>query len=199
MRRWPILGVIPAALVWLALPSVPARGNGGAQDGQVVVRFGPGRPKRRPPEPAGVIIGGRVVRAGGQPARDAFVTVTPVGSDPRLPLALAPVNPDGTFQLKVLDDRLHTLVAASRTDGFAVRMEVAPGVRDLRVELEPGGKARVEVVDSDGAPVQGAGLILTGINGERVDDPLVPSAETDARGVVERGLPAGDLEVTAFH
>jgi hypothetical protein len=141
----------------------------------------------------GASIAGRVLDAQGRPAAGARVSVTEAGTGRWRPSQLVAVLSDGSFRIDGLERQPYTVLAGS-TQGFALRTDIEAGTKDLVLALQPGGKARVEVVGPDGAPVSGARVSLAQAGGVHVMSPIV-GASTDPQGVAVLDLPAGPVEV----
>jgi protocatechuate 3,4-dioxygenase beta subunit len=142
----------------------------------------------------GVAIVGRVLDGQGRPAAGARVSAVSLETQSRAP-EIASTLADGSFRLEGLERKPYTLLAGS-SQGFALRADVAAGVKDLVLTLQPGGKARVHVVEPGGEPASGAFVGLVEVGGTRVMNPLF-GERTDAQGVVVMDLPAGTVVLFA--
>jgi hypothetical protein len=139
----------------------------------------------------GVSIAGRVLDAQGRPAAGSRLSATPADPSGSRPPGSVAVLSDGSFRIDGLDRKPYTLLAGS-SSGFAVRPGVEAGAKGLVLTLQPGGKARVQVVAADGTPATGAFVGLLEAAGSRVMSP-VGGSDTDAQGVVVLDLPAGPV------
>jgi hypothetical protein len=139
----------------------------------------------------GASIEGRVLDAQGRPAVGSRLSATPVEArGSRLPGAVAVLG-DGSFRIDGLARQPYTLLAGS-SSGFALRPGVEAGAKDVVLTLQPGGKARIQVVAANGTPAAGAFVGLAEAAGSRVMNPIGGS-NTDAQGVAVLDLPAGPV------
>jgi Carboxypeptidase regulatory-like domain len=145
----------------------------------------------------GFEITGRVVNAAGQGL--AGVQVTGIGTRAKeRSRGGARTRGDGSFTLANLLDVPHSVAAGSDIAGFAVRSAVKPGAHDVTLTLQPGGRARLLVLDAQGAPVSGAYPMVSRLNGAEVAVPAGGGRSTDGSGRTEMLVPAGALELTAW-
>jgi protocatechuate 3,4-dioxygenase beta subunit len=141
----------------------------------------------------GLVLEGKVVDTTGRPVPGA--QVFPSTGDSKAWLGMAVSMEDGSFRLEHLLPRPYTLATGSPSTGFAIRSGVSPGDKDMLLTLNPGGRIRLTVVDSSGAPVSEAGGSLVSVDGSKVFL-LLTTGGTDARGVTEFGCPAGMVEIS---
>ncbi len=111
---------------------------------------------------------------------------------------------DGSFVFPHVPPGRHVVSAYPSDPELAAHIvgeiAVVPGVADepLAIALQPGGKIRVEVVDSTGAPVERALVELWDLRGQEYFVSWNP--RTDAEGLMlAPSLPAGDFEVRVAH
>ncbi len=125
------------------------------------------------------------------------------------PLALAPgtsSGPDGAFELGPVDGGTLTLTArcASGDQGQA-QVNVTPGMPETILHVAPGGSIAGRVVDGDGKPVVGVGVMAASVSdGERttIQNGRVTSGVqglTDATGAYQLvGLSAGSYRISVL-
>lgn len=101
--------------------------------------------------------------------------------------------PDGSFELSGVRTGRYALAAAAG-GSFAIVAGVTPGGRPTTLALSPGGRVRVKVMRTDGAPAMGSYARPSGPAGIRV---FLPGGEVDPSGMVEFAAPAGQIEVSA--
>jgi len=107
---------------------------------------------------------------------------------------VAPLLPDGRFELTGLGEAEYTLFARSDAGGFALRGGVAAGAEDVTLVLRRGGRIELKLVEPDGAPVTGAAASVFRVDG--IASPgIVTTATSDVRGLARIVSPAGAVEV----
>lgn len=145
----------------------------------------------------GLTLEGRVVDPEGRPASGVRVGAAVAVGAGRLPSETMTGTGDGTFRFQGLSDEPHTLLAVTtHGSAFAFQPGVSPRMKDLVLRLQPGGKARVEVVTPEGTPAEGAHVYIAKVEGLRVSSQFF-GPSTDARGVTEVSVPAGSVELSA--
>jgi hypothetical protein len=142
----------------------------------------------------GESIKGRVVDSNRRPVAGARVSARPAKEDAS-GWGFAQTLPDGSFEMFSLQAMPYTLAATTEGGGFAVRSGVSPGDADVVLALRPGGTLQLRVLGADGTPVEGAHAAVDKIGGVSV--PIGHFGTSDARGVLELGVPAGSIEVRA--
>jgi hypothetical protein len=104
--------------------------------------------------PAAAPIGGRVVERGGRPVAGALVTASPMRWGGGAVSAQTLSGADGTFTLEGLDLGRYRIAARAEGRAPGSVSRVAPGARDVVIELGQGGRLRGCVRDAaSGAPV----------------------------------------------
>jgi hypothetical protein len=145
----------------------------------------------------GVPIAGRIVdeRGRGVPGLNVFAIIVPEpGQTNVLPsFGNDTTQADGAFAIEGLLQVPHFVQARSNIGGFAYQAAVLPGDREVVLTLKPAGMLRVRAVGSDGAPVAGASISLLKVDATPVMG--MQSGLTDAQGVAELPMPAGELEI----
>jgi hypothetical protein len=137
-------------------------------------------------------IEGRVVDASGRSMPGVALNASaPLGGG-----AFAQSLADGTFRFTGLKNGPFNVLAGSPSAGFAFQAGVAAGTKNLVLALQPGGKARVQVVGPDGAALEEARVFLRSLGGNPVVGPR--SSTTNAQGMAELDLPPGAVELMAF-
>jgi len=108
----------------------------------------------------GATLSGRVMESDGAPAVGARVDLADGAGRP---VALARVDDTGRFRLSGLPDGAHTLTAVAG-DGREVSrpVDLGLGPAEVTLVLDPGASLRGRVVRADGAPVEGARVLLVG-------------------------------------
>ncbi|MBV8757215.1 MAG: carboxypeptidase regulatory-like domain-containing protein [Deltaproteobacteria bacterium] len=106
----------------------------------------------------------------------------------------------GEFRIEGVLPGRHVVIAEDRTTGRRAVHEVtvaAGNDAEVNLELAPTGKLEIEVVDSDGAPVGGALVALTG-EGAAASYFATKRMETDKDGRIDRlGVTTGPVTVIA--
>lgn len=111
----------------------------------------------------GAALAGRVVEADGSPAVGARVDLAALADGAGRPVALARVDDAGRFLLDGLPTGAHTLTAVAGDGREASRsVDLGPGTTEVAVALDPGMSLGGRVVRDDGAPVEGARVLLLG-------------------------------------
>jgi carboxypeptidase family protein len=144
----------------------------------------------------GAILEGRVTDAARRPLPG--ITVMAGAGDRADPSEGRAVSlSDGSFSIADLPSRPIDLVAGSAEAGYAVRREVAPGQKDVVMQLRPAGRIRVTIVDPDGSPAAKAYCFVMTVDGARIWIPDRRALPSDAQGRTDLAAPAGRVEFEA--
>jgi protocatechuate 3,4-dioxygenase beta subunit len=145
--------------------------------------------------PRGWSLRGRVVDARGQAV--STVQVFARAEQNEEAMAHANTRPDGSFELTGLTEARYNLFAGSDMAGFATLAAVSPETGEPVLTLRSPGRVRVTVKDASGAPIPGALMVISAVEGAAVFGLSSFFAMTDAAGVVEMSVPLGTIEVSA--
>lgn len=140
----------------------------------------------------GARISGVVRQPDGQPAVDVYVSAIPDGS---FDAGHARTRADGSFEVEGLDAGAYTVTAQRRDGAFAAQKDLRTGAR-ASLSLRTGGRLRVTVLGTTGAPAPDAWVAVSHVDGI-VLGPVQSPAPTDPQGRTEIAAPAGTLTVTA--
>ena len=140
----------------------------------------------------GLDVRGRVLDRRGRAVSGVGVTATSVDYDS----AYGQTLPDGTFRLGGLGPSTYSLCAGAELAGYAVRAGVRPGDSELSLNLRPGGKVRLLVRGTSGAPVPKAHAYVSNVDGAAVEVPDAGGAPTNSSGFTELPVPAGALQLS---
>ena len=142
-------------------------------------------------------IGGRVTDAAGRGLAGVQIFgVAVVGPKDRA-WGDATTRGDGTFLMPGLRDLPYNLCAATEMAGITCRTAIKAGTKDLSLALQPGGRVRLLVLGSDGAPRAGAYASMTKLGGADVVVPSYGHGASDTSGHLELTVVAGTVEVQA--
>lgn len=138
---------------------------------------------------------GRVVDEAGRAAGD--VTVRALSAQPATTPLSAQSAADGSFRLSGLRRGVYTLFAVA---GASLRFAVATGAQpgDIVLALRPAARLLVRVLGPDGRPVAGARAQVEGIDSARVLYGVGIGNESDAAGVIDMAVPAGEVQLHVF-
>ena len=145
--------------------------------------------------PRGWSLRGRVVDVRGQGV--STVQVFARGEQNEEAMAHADTGPDGSFELTGLTEARYNLFAGSDMAGFATLAAVSSEAGEPVLTLRSPGRVRVTVKDSSGAPVPGALMVISAVEGAAVFGLSSFFSMTDAAGAVEMSVPLGTIEVSA--
>lgn len=173
---------------------VSAQADGYAEDTADVTVSGGGASEIHLALLRGLSVKGRVLDAAGRGVSDLEV-LGMAGADAERSLKWALTLADGSFGLTGLGERPYNVVTGSAVAGFALRLGVSPGEKDLVLRLRPGGRVRLLARGPDGQPVAGARTRLVKLSGAPIFGPRPTRGTTDSQGLVEISVPAGDLEI----
>jgi len=140
-------------------------------------------------------ISGRVVNISGQGVAGVQVQSLGVRGPKDRSFAGVTTLGDGSFTLRGLSDLTYNVCAAAELSGFACRTGVKPGVKDVTLTLQPGGRIRLLILGPDGAPIAGAYPSVAKFNGADVAVPGYGYGPSDATGHTELPAPVGALEL----
>ncbi|MEM6568956.1 MAG: sigma-70 family RNA polymerase sigma factor [Planctomycetota bacterium] len=154
-------------------------------------------------------IRGRVTLADGSPAGDATIWIGPTKGSAPLLLPLSRADAGGNYVITA-SNRAH--IQASLPGHLPSQMffasdvpEVEPGVRAIDLVLGPAGRTiSGQVVDTSGAPIEGASVVAgpRGGYGQRskgyAPHPVTVTTDADGRFEYGQALPDGDQTIAAF-
>jgi len=140
---------------------------------------------------------GRVVNARGEGV--GTVQVFARGEQNEDATAHADTAADGSFELTGLSEARYNLFAGTDLAGFATLAGVGPEANEPVLALRSQGRVRVTVQDPSGAPVRGAIIVISGVEGAAVFGLSSFFSVTDAAGVAETSVPLGRIELTAHN
>jgi hypothetical protein len=106
-------------------------------------------------------------------------------------------RPDGTFTIDGLRTASYNVCAGGELGGYAVRLGVQAGEKDIALTLRPGGKILARVVGPDGLPRPQVWVGISKVDGNWVQIPVYGQGPTDLNGVAEVPTPAGVVELLA--
>lgn len=171
---------------------VTARAEGYASQTVEISVGATGAPDLRFPLARGLNLRGRLLDARGRGVGGLWVNATSGEESDRHSVSGTTLA-DGSFQLSELLQRPYALLSGSDLAGFAFRAGVPPGDSDVVLTLRPGGKVRVQVRGTDGAPASRAWVRVDKLGGISVGSFSHPL--TDSDGFAELPVPAGVVEI----
>jgi protocatechuate 3,4-dioxygenase beta subunit len=174
---------------------ITARGDGYAVEAQNVTVADSGTSGVRFALGHGLAIKGRVVDAAGRGIGGLMVNGV-TGEGRSRSGAMGRTLSDGSFEMAGLVDAPYTLTTLTDGQAFGILLDVSPGGEAVRLVVRPGGRVRVKVSGAGGAPVPGAGVIVSRVQG-RTFSGYGYGAQTDSSGQAEFAAPAGEIELTA--
>lgn len=146
----------------------------------------------------GSSLAGRVVDSHGRPVAGVSVSAVSQRTDDPPSVGLTETQADGTFRIEGLEAKSYNLFAGSSlAGGFAVRVGAQANEDDLILQLRPGGRIRLTILDSLGQPASGAFVQLAAVGGARIADPKELPEVTGPEGSVDLAVPAGPIDVRA--
>lgn len=198
--RYKIDGFTPGQMIIL---SATAKGRVGGKTEPFEPKLGTPRVAPDIVLKEGKEITGRVLDRAGAPVQNATINVwrSSFGPefifDPRANNAFT-TDKDGNFVINGLEDRNVTLNIIAREKGSAMKRGVAPGTRDLMIQLENLGSIKGRIVASGSTDPATLGAMMANLSVEAIrselpNGPMIFRA--DSEGENEHVTPEGEFEI----